>query len=309
MNDVNKKKLEITENDNDSLLPFQLENSVVRGRIIRLNQVLDGILERHNYPEKVACLLAEATAMAAALGSALKFDGIFTIQTQTDGPVRRLVVDVTSDGAVRACASYDEEKLADLEGGALLGQGHLIFTVDQKIKTERYQGVVQLDGKGLTEAFQLYFKQSEQIPTGLIFAAHKTKEGHWQAACLMVQRMPRYGGQESEVPIDDTAIENDWLRVMSLMQTCTFEELLDHDLPIEDLLYRLFHEEGVRVYDKINFREECRCSRHKVAGIMQSMSEADIQESVDDNGKISVTCQFCGKAYHFTPEEIKSEAD
>lgn len=307
MNDVNEKKLDLLKNDTDSLLPFQLEKSVVRGRVVRLSIALDGIFTRHNYPTPVAALLAEAVTMAAALGSALKFDGIFTLQTQTDGPVSRLVVDVTSDGAIRACATYDDAKLGSLEGTALLGEGHLVFTVDQKIEAERYQGVVKLDGESLTEAFQLYFKQSEQIPTGLMSAAHQDADGHWHAACLMVQRMPRYGGEEVEAQTDDTAIEDDWFRVMSLMQTCTTHELMDPSLPVQDLLYRLFHEEGVRIYEPIFFREECRCSREKLEGILTAMPAEDIADVIDENGKIIVTCEFCSESYTFDPDKLISE--
>ena len=307
MVDVNEKKLEFTKNGGDSLLPFQLEKSVIRGRVVRLSKALDGIFERHNYPDSVASILAEAVTMAAALGSALKFDGVFTIQTQTDGPVSRLVVDVTSDGAIRACATYDKASLGNLEGSALLGQGHLIFTVDQKIEKERYQGVVALEGEDLSEAFQLYFKKSEQIPTGLMSAVKKDENGHWQAACLMVQRMPRYGGEEVEAPQEDTAMEDDWLRVMSLMQTCTDHELLDPALPLDDLLFRLFHEETVRIYDLIAFRDECRCSRDKIGGFLQSMSVQDKKDMVDDAGQVVVTCQFCSSVYNFDPDSIGRE--
>lgn len=306
MSDVNEKKLANTKGGCDSLLPFQLEKSVVRGRMIRLSGALDSIFARHKYPQAVAVLLSKATAMAAALGSALKFDGVFTLQTKTDGPVSRLVVDVTSDGSIRACATYQEGKISDLTDVELLGKGHLVFTVDQKNNSERYQGVVNLDGEGLTEAFQLYFKQSEQIPTGLISEARVDENGHWHSACLMLQRMPRYGGEEVEAPIDDTAMEDDWFRVMSLMQTCTTAEITDPNLPAEDLLYRLFHEEDVRVYDRSYFREECRCSHEKLEAVLKGMPKEDIKDVVDEQGKITVTCEFCSEVYNFLPDDFLS---
>jgi len=271
---------------------------------VRLSTSIDTILRQHDYPVAVCQLLAEATAMTAALGTALKFDGVFTLQTRTDGPVQRLVVDVTSDGAVRACAQYEKDKIAQAGVTGLLGTGQLVFTVDQRASTERYQGVVQLDGEGLAAAFQLYFKQSEQIPTGLITAAYQDDTGVWQAACLMIQRMPQEGGLHRDVP-DDTSVEDDWHRVMTLMQTCTQSELVDPSLPPEDLLFRLFHEEGVRVYDVLPLRHECRCSSDKIKDILKGMPATEIDAMVQDDGKITVTCQFCNQGYAFDPAALR----
>lgn len=304
MSDVNEKKLAMPLADEDALLPFQLERSVIRGRIVRLGPSLDDILSRHQYPLSVARLLAKASAMAAALGSALKFDGIFTLQTQTDGPVSRLVVDVTSDGAVRACASFEVERVTDVMSEAkLLGQGHLVFTLDQKISDERYQGIVKLEGGSLTEAFQLYFKQSEQIPTGLITAAGQDAQGRWHAGCLMLQKMPREGGGVDAV-LDDTAQEDDWHRAMLLMQTCSEGELTNAELSFETLLFRLFHEEEVRVYDRRTLRHECRCSREKIEGVLRAMPAGEMSMMADADGLITVTCQFCNRAYAFEGEGL-----
>ncbi|MDD2325413.1 MAG: Hsp33 family molecular chaperone HslO [Alphaproteobacteria bacterium] len=283
----------------DMILPFQLDSCSVRGRIVRLGPVLDTILGQHRYPDKVSRLLGDVTSLAAALGTALKFDGIFTIQTQTDGPVRRLVADVTSDGALRACAQFEEDQLKGLgEGTPLLGKGHLVMTVDQKAATdERYQGVVGLESDALIEAFQLYFRQSEQIPTGLFVATGQDAQGRWRSGCLMVQRMPHEGGH---VIVSDTAVEDDWLRVMHLMQTCTADEILDPDLSASDLLYRLFHEEGVRVYDTLALRHACRCSRERIEGILASMPKDELETLRTDDGQLTVTCQFCGVSHAFT---------
>ncbi|MFA6279754.1 MAG: Hsp33 family molecular chaperone HslO [Bdellovibrionales bacterium] len=306
MNDVNEKKLAKPLAWIDAVLPFQLEGSALRGRFVRLGGSIDTILRQHDYPLPVARLLAEMTALAAALGTAMKYEGVFTIQTKTDGAVRMMVADVTSDGAVRAYAQFDEAAVAEAsakEGGSLLGRGHLVLTLDQKLGEERYQGVVQVEGDDLTQAFQLYFKQSEQIPTGLVVAAHRDEAGVWQAGCLMIQRMPREGGL-AVMPATDTAIEDDWLRAMALMQTCSPDELTDPSLAAPDLLFRLFHEEGVRVYEPLALRHECRCSRDKIAGVLEGMPPDELKAMAQDEGHIAATCQFCSKTYRFGVDEL-----
>ncbi|NCC02855.1 MAG: molecular chaperone Hsp33 [Proteobacteria bacterium] len=294
------------QRDEDALLPFQLEQSVVRGRVVRLGPLLDDMLGRHAYPVPVATFLAQTCAMTAALASALKFKGVFTLQTQTDGPVSRLVVDVTSEGDIRACATFDEAEVMSAKAGGLLGSGHLVFTVDQQATDERYQGVVPIENDDLTAAFHTYFKQSEQIPTGILTFARKDRDEHWHAGCLMAQRMPREGGEgePASVPQDDTVQEDDWKRVMLLMQTCTADELLDPALSFEGLLFRLFHEEGVRAYDRRNLRHECRCSREKVRDLLASMPKDEIAAMIDEHGKIAVTCHFCSRTYTFEPDAI-----
>ncbi len=308
MNDVNEKKLAKPFPWLDAVLPFQLEGNALRGRFVRLGVSIDTILRQHDYPLPVARLLAEMTALAAALGMAMKFEGVFTIQTKTDGAVRMMVADVTSDGAVRAYAQFDEAAIEGAkESGSLLGRGHLVMTLDQKLGDERYQGVVQVESDNLTQAFKLYFKQSEQIPTGLVVAAHRDEAGAWQAGCLMIQRMPREGGQGAAMPtMTDTAIEDDWLRAMALMQTCTLDELTDPFLAALDLLFRLFHEEGVRVYEPLALRHECRCSRDKIAGVLAGMPPDELKAMAQDEGHIAATCQFCSKTYRFDAENLGS---
>lgn len=295
---MNMKNETLCENKADVLLPFQLESCAMRGRLVRLGSAIDTIIKQHAYPAPVAGLLGQATALAAALGSALKFEGVFTLQAKSDGAVSMLVADVTTDGAVRAYAQFDANRLGE---SSLLGSGHLVFTVDQTLSDERYQGIVKLEGDSLTEAFQAYFKQSEQIPTGLLVAAQQAQDG-WRAACLMIQQMPREGGHEVS---HGTSVQDDWLRVMSLMQTCTESEMTDDALAPEDLLYRLFHEEGVRVYDKKAFFHACRCSRERISGVLESLPPQELQEMIV-NGEASVTCQFCGRVYAFTESDITS---
>lgn len=280
----------------DRILPFQLESLAARGRFVRLGQTLQTILTQHAYPPAVCHLLAEACAMAAALGTTLKFDGIFTLQVRTDGPIGLLVADVTSAGGMRAYAQYDAERLQAGEA-AVLGKGTVVMTVDHNLGQDRYQGVVALEDGDLGKAFQTYFRQSEQIPTGLMAAAQREASGLWSAACLLVQRMPSEGGS-----VATETQEEDWPRVMTLMQTCTAGELLDTSLSEEDLLYRLFHEEGVRVFDEQTLHHVCRCSRERIEALLSGLPEADIKDMIE-NGKIVVTCQFCGKSQSFTQEE------
>ena len=280
----------------DFVLPFQLENGEARGRLVRLNATLDDILKRHAYPEKVSVLLGEALAIAGTFGTALKFDGVFTLQAQGDGPVRFLVADVTSDGGLRACAHFDQARVTE---APLLGKGQLVFTVDQKENDERYQGMVTLESDSLVDATQRYFRQSEQIPTGVLVAARKDEQGHWQGGCLMLQRMPREGGLA--LP-SDTSVEDDWHRAMLLMQTCSMDELVDSSLPPETLLYRLFHEEGVRVFDLASLRPQCRCSHDRVASMLRSLPREEI-EALAVDGVVSISCEFCSRAYPFDKAE------
>ena len=303
------------ENLYDFVQSFQLESSQLRGRLVRLGPVLDLVLHQHAYPEPVGHLLAEAIVIAAALGTALKYDGVFTLQAKGDGPVRLLVADVTSDGGVRGYAQFTEKDLGkEVMDARLLGKGYLAFTVDQPMKNDRYQGIVELHnntGGTLASAVQHYFRQSEQLPTGIIVAAECDAQGRWRAGCLMLQKMPRTGGIWDDAAgrldrgvVYDTAgeTEDDWLRAMMLMGTCTPEELMAPTLGANDLLYRLFHEEGVRVYDPQPFRHQCRCSEQRVRNMLRSLPRKEIEE-LAINGVVDVTCEFCNRSYRFDKDQ------
>lgn len=278
----------------DVVQPFQLESSQLRGRLVRLGPALDTILRQHDYEPPVAKLLGEAVVIAAALATSLKYEGIFTLQAKGDGAVRMIVVDVTSEGDVRGYAQL-AEGVRTLTGDArLLGKGYLAFTVDQKKKDDRYQGIVELAAGTLAEAVQHYFRQSEQIPTGIIAAARQDEEGRWRGGCLMLQHMPREGGIP-QIQSDQSA-EDDWLRAMMLMDTCGVNELTHATLKPNELLFRLFHEEGVRVFDPHPFRHKCRCSEERVTNMLRSLPRAEI-ETMAVNGIVSVTCEFCNQSY------------
>ena len=299
----------------DLVQPFQIDSSGLRGRLVRLGPVLDEILTRHDYPEPVALMLGEAIALAAALAGALKYDGVFTLQTRGDGPIRLLVADVTSDGAMRGYAQYDAEKLAKAIDAApagasglgdsvprLLGAGHLAFTVDQGEHTDRYQGIVELQGATLAECAHHYFRQSEQVEAGLKVAVARWPDAdgtaRWRGGSLMIQRLPPEGDAAKR-----DAAEDGWRHAVILMSSSTSRELVDPGLAPEALLFRLFHEDGVRAYRRHDLAARCRCSRQRVETVLRVMP-ADELASMKVDGHIIVTCQFCSAAYEFDEGEI-----
>ena len=287
----------------DVVQPFQLESSHLRGRLVRLGSALDTILKQHDYELPVASLLGEAVVVAAALATSLKYEGVFTLQAKGDGAVRLVVADVTSDGDMRGYAQLPEGVRTLTGDVRLLGNGYLAFTVDQKDKNDRYQGIVELSAGTFAEAVQHYFRQSEQIPTGIVAAVGKDEQGQWRGGCLMLQRMPRDGGYEQ--PQSATSAEDDWLRTMMLMQTCGANELTHPDLKPNDLLFRLFHEEGVRVFEAHQFRHKCRCSEQRVDNMLRALPRDEI-ETMSVNGVVSVTCEFCNRSYVYDKDRRDS---
>ena len=282
----------------DLAQPFQVETLGVRGRLVRLGPALDAVLGGHGYPDAVAAMLAETLSLAAALAGGLKYDGIFTLQTQGDGPLGMMVADVTSDGAVRGYARFDAARLeAAADGGGpvprLLGAGHMAFTVDQGPDTERYQGITELEGATLADCAHVYFRRSEQLETAITLASTPAPAGA-RAGALMVQRMP--GG-------DSEAADEDWRRAIILMSTAGAGELLDPALAPADLLYRLYHQEGVRVFRTRPLRHACRCSRDKVERTLASFPREEIEAMAED-GKVTVTCEFCKAAYVYGEDEL-----
>lgn len=287
----------------DQVQPFLIESSGIRGRLLRLEAVCDRILGRHDYPAPVARLLAEMLALCGGLASLIKYDGIFTLQASGDGPLRMMVVDVTSDGEMRGYAGFDQARIerlmAESDGQLtvpqLFGQGYLAFTVDQGTYSERYQGIVTLTGDTLASCLQHYFMQSEQLQSGIVLAGGR-RGAHWVSAALVLQRLP----EEAVHAIED---EDDWRRAMILQASCSEDELLDDSLGFHDLLYRLFHEEGVRVFEPRPLKEGCRCSREKLEGVLKAMPRAEI-EDMKNNGAVEVTCEFCTTLYRFDDDDL-----
>ncbi|SLN25505.1 Hsp33 family molecular chaperone HslO [Oceanibacterium hippocampi] len=302
----------------DMIRPFQLESGDVRGRLIRLGGDLDRMLTRHDYPAPVAALLGEAVMLAALLASVVKEGGIFSVQAQGEGPVRFLVADYRDGGALRGYASFDADAVAEaLEAGGgsskvpkLFGRGHLSFTVDRGEEAEpgeapRYQGIVELAGDTLAECAQRYFLQSEQIETALKLAVAPVVDGdgntRWRGGGLLLQRLPGEAHDEAE---RDEA----WLEALVLAGTATAGELTDPTLDGDSLLYRLFHEPGIRVFPETPLRERCTCGAERVRMVLGSFPPAEIVE-MEVNGQIEVKCEFCGRRYDFPLSEFEGNGD
>lgn len=300
---------------NDVVIPFAIKPLGVRGRIVRLGAVVDDILSRHDYPEPVSALVAESVALTAMLGTALKFNGKFIVQTKTTGPVQMLVADFVSPGGVRGCAKFSQHRVSELakpDQRQLLGEGILGMTVDQGQDMERYQGIVPLNNSTLSEAAHAYFQQSEQIPTRLRVAAgplmsRGEKQTHWRAGAILVQHLPSEGGSspiaemQGDVPEGAEHIveeDDNWVKARLLLDTVEDHELLDPTLTAEQILFRLYHEDGVTVYPAIPISRHCTCSRETVSAMLQNFSSADRQDMVKDD-QIEVTCEFCSTPYQF----------
>jgi molecular chaperone Hsp33 len=302
--------------DADHALPFQLDALGVRGRLIRLGPTLDAIIERHGYPLAVARPLAEAMVLCACLATSLKYDGIFTLQISGDGPIRLLVTDLTTDGAIRGYAQFDSWKLAVALGAGntdapdgyvpkLFGKGRLAFTVDQGRHTERYQGIVPLEGPTLADCAHTYFRQSEQLPTGIKISAKRfVADGvaHWRAAALMVQQMPEFDAGRMEVDAEQR--EDDWRKAVVLMASATEAEMLDPDLLDTTLLYRLFHEDKPRQFEHRPLFARCRCSRERIDNVLRGIKREELDDLRDKTGRVSVKCEFCSTEYTYDDNDL-----
>jgi molecular chaperone Hsp33 len=308
----------------DAVLPYEVDALDVRGRLVRLGPALDEILTKHDYPAPVGKLLGEAIVLTTLLGSALKFEGRFILQAQTDGPVSFLVVDYQAPDRLRAYARFDAERLGDAkDSGTLLGHGHLAMTIDQGPDMSRYQGLVALDGGSLEDAAHEYFLRSEQIPTRVRLAVGeewRSSDGgkhRWRAGGMLMQFLPKAperarqadlhpGDAPEGVEVHEVVEDDAWVEARSLIETVEDVELIDPELSGERLLYRLFHERGVRVFNPLSLKAQCSCSRDAVASMLKSFSSDDRAAMVKDD-KVVVTCEFCSSVYQFTPDEAGVE--
>ena len=308
----------------DAVLPYEVDALDVRGRLVRLGPALDEILTKHDYPAPVGKLLGEAIVLTTLLGTALKFDGRFILQAQTDGPVSFLVVDYMAPDRLRAYARFDAARLGEArDSGALLGRGHLAMTIDQGPDMSRYQGLVALDGGSLEDAAHEYFLRSEQIPTRVRLAVGeewRSSDGgkhRWRAGGMLMQFLPKAperarqadlhpGDAPDGVEVHSVAEDDAWVEARSLIETVEDVELIDPELSGERLLFRLFHERGVRVFNPQVLKAQCSCSRNAVAAMLKSFSPDDRAAMVKDD-KVVVTCEFCSSVYDFTPHEAGVE--
>ena len=309
------------------IMPFTVDTLNIRGRVVRLGSVTDTILRRHAYPEEVAKVVAEAMALAALLGSSLKSEGRFQIQTKSEGPIESLVVDYAANGAMRAYARYNEDALNALLSASdktintydLLGSGILAMTIDPGGYMKQYQGIVTLDEQGFQGAANRYFEQSEQIPTGIRLAVAQHFENgtqQYRAGGIMAQHLPSSGGKQpvnpdisEENPASPDKSEqnaNDWQEARLLLETVEDHELIDPRLPAENLLFRLYHEQGVKKYSSLGLFEQCQCSHERVLDMISRFPEAEREDMYDEQQHIGVTCQFCSRHYDFAKNDINA---
>ena len=292
---------------NDKCVSFNLDNNLFRGRIVRLDNVINEIFAHSAYPDNIASAVAETTVLGVLLAGLMKFEGLFTLQMQGNGPLSLLVCDVTSDGKVRSCAKYDAKAIEEAQvlrktEGEIepaphwLGQGSLVFTVDQGKNTDLYQGMVDLQGKDLAECALRYFKNSEQIDTHLRLYVEK-ENNLWRAAGILIQKMPT-DHKDSEKEND---LEELWNEDKILLDSLRQQEILN--LELSEVLFRLFHEHQVRIVGDKEYFFGCRCSRDKLLNTLSGMRKEDITDMAE-NGKITATCNFCGQVYSFEVGEL-----
>jgi molecular chaperone Hsp33 len=287
------------------VLPFHLPGRSVRGRLIRLGALADALLTRHENQPCVTALSGQALALAAALSSALKFRGSFSLQAKGDGPVSMLLADCTEAGALRGYARANPERLAALlatdpepSAAALLGGGYLAFTVDQG--EDRHQGIVAIEGETLADMALNYFETSEQIECSVRLAAIQTPDG-WRAGALILERIAGTGGIDPD--LDTEAQDESWRNATALASTLSDAELLDDGLTGEDLLYRLFGLEGVIAQRYRALAYGCRCSRQRLSNILEGFPVDDLDHMALE-GDIVMTCEFCNLDFRFDRTEV-----
>lgn len=305
-----------TGSRDNEVRPFQIEGMDVRGRAIRLGTVAEQILNAHDYPEPIARILGEMLVLAGLLGSIMKFDGIVTVQTKAGGAIPMMVADYERKkddvGRLRGYADIDHKKLAiygkNPSFNGLLGSksGYMALTIDQGENMDRYQGIVELKGESLSEVARNYFENSEQTPTEIRLNCDKDPvSGHWRAGGIMIQHLAR--GETGQERILDRETKEQWTRASVLMSSVKASELLDPQLDLDQLLFRLYNEDGVRVFEAAHLMHECRCSREKLEKVLKGFEKAELTEMVTDAGTIDVNCQFCNATYAFKPEEVQGE--
>ena len=319
----------------DTVLPFQLDASDIRGRVARLDGVLDEVLAQHAYPPAIEALVADIALLTALIGQTVKLRWKLSLQVRGDGPARLLAADYygpTDDGQparIRAWASFDRERLetaipANAPPFDLVGSGYFAILIDQGADMAPYQGITPLAGGSLAACAETYFAQSEQIPTRFALAyGRSTTPGQaegWRAGGVMLQHMPKAGmsvageggtGEDGLLTASDILDEDDgenWNRVNVLLDTTEELELIGPSVAPTDLLLRLFHEEGPRVFDPQPVRFGCSCSADKVRQSLSIYSAKDIATMTTEDGEVTADCQFCGAHYVFAPETLGFEA-
>ena len=314
----------------DTVLPFQLDRSDMRGRVARLDGVLSGVLKQHNYPAPVEALVAEMALLTALIGQTIKLRWKLSLQVQTNGPVRMIATDYYGPeeegqpARIRAYASFDADRITDAPPFEQLGQGYFAILIDQGQGMQPYQGITPIAGTSLSDCAAAYFAQSEQLPTTFALAYGRSTEPgvpeHWRAGGIMLQHMPKASpfasgdatGEEGLLAAEDL-VEGDekenWNRVNAHVSTVEELELIGPSVPPTDLLVRLFHEEQPRVYDSQTIRFGCTCSEDRVRQSLSIYSAKDIEKMTTDDGLVTADCQFCGAHYELDPASVGFEGN
>jgi molecular chaperone Hsp33 len=308
----------------DTVLPFQLDQSGIRGRVVRLDGTLDQVLRQHDYPPTIEALVAEAALLTALIGQSIKLRWKLSLQVRGKGPARLIATDYygpTEDGQparIRAYASYDAERL-DLEAAPFsqIGEGYFAVMLDQGEGMVPYQGFTPIAGGSLSSCAESYFAQSEQVPTRFALAFNREEAG-WRAGGVMLQHMPSVGGVAADQGSGEGGLlthadilsgedSENWTRANLLLDTVEEDEIIGPSVAPTDLLVRLFHEEGPRVFDPQPMRFGCSCSADKVRNTMSIYSQKDIRHMTTDKGVVTADCQFCGAHYELDPKTLGFE--
>lgn len=314
----------------DTVLPFQLDRSNIRGRISRLDGALDHILSRHDYPAPVSALVAELALLAALIGPTVKLRWKLSLQVRGSGAIRTIAADYYAPAAddqparIRAWASFDQDRLDSSNAFDQIGEGYFAILIDQGEGTQPYQGITPLTGGSLSACAQTYFAQSEQLPTRFQLASGYSRltgeTGHWRAGGIMLQTLPAQpmdasqeggsgeGGLINAADILQGAESEDWNRANILLDTVEVMELIGPSVGPTDLLLRLFHEETPRVFDAQRVEFGCSCTSERVRDTLSIYSAKDIAHMTTPEGIVTADCQFCGAHYEFDPQSLGFEA-
>ena len=278
---------------NNHVIPFQLGNNTVRGNIVRLQNVVSEIVNRHEYPANIESLFADTLTITASLGSRMKHDGVFTIQAKGNGEVKTLFSDITSDGFLRGYVGLTSSFAnKEVNLNSLMGSGHVSFTLDQGKYTKRYQGIVPLEEASISKTTEVYFNNSEQLETKFLTFNYydiniSSRKKLFSAGLIMLQKMPAKNSFEEE------SDEEVWQNSLNFLSTIGIEEFLSTSLTSEEILYRLFNELEITVYDEIIIQDQCRCSDEKIKFAIMNLSKKELNEIADENGNVNVVCEFC----------------
>ena len=275
------------------IIPFQLGGNRVRGSIVRLGTAVSDIIKRHKYPQNIESLLADTLTITACLGSRMKHDGVFTIQAKGTGEVHTLFSDVTNNGFLRGYVGFNTDlSIQDKDLISLMVSGHITFTLDQGKYSKRYQGIVALEDKSISKSAELYFNNSEQLETKFVVFNNydsecSSKEKLFPSGLIMLQKLP------NKTDMDDEENKEVWENSLNFLSTLKKEECLSVSLTSRDILFRLFNEVGVTVYDEIVIQDKCRCSKEKVELAIKKLNKDELNEIADEKGNIKVICEFC----------------